>query len=346
MGNRERARARRIACALVVVACLVHGGAADAQNAERTVAQSLFEEGVRLMREKRFVEACPKLAESHKLDRAGGTILNLAICLEHEGKLASAYVAYEETRAFAKKDDNKQRIQAAEARMAVLRPKLSRVTVSVSKTEGASKVDVRFDGTPLGQQTWGVPFYADVGTHVISAEAPGYKPYRGEVHVEKSGTEYTTMVPALVSDPTAQAAPPAAPAASPAPADEPTQVVQAAKPEQAERPADPQPTRGRGPLPWILVGTGAVLLGAGTVTGVLAFSKHADSDDACKDGLCTAVGVRHENQANTFAWVSNVTIPVGVIAGAVGAYLFLKSPAKASAQISPTLSGLMIEGAF
>jgi hypothetical protein len=302
------------------------------------VAQSLFEEGVRLMREKKYAEACPKLAESHRLEPGGGTILNLAICLEEDGKLASAYVAYDEALARAKKDNNTKRVQTVEGRMAALKPKLSRVTITVAKpNEGDPKPDVRFDGTALGEQAWGVPFYADVGTHAITAEAPGYKSFRSELRVEAAGKPYEMNVPALEKDPNAAVA---STSPTPAPAT-PDKSQPAANPTKAEvTTADVTPSRGA--LPWILVGTSAVLLGTGAVTGVLAFSKHSDSDAECPDGKCTAKGADAESQANTFAWIANITIPLGVIAGAAGAYLFIKSPAK----VAPTASGLVVYGAF
>jgi len=84
-----------VACALLFAACLTHADAAFAQNSG--AAQSLFEEGVRLMKEKKYAEACPKLAESHKLEPGGGTDFNLAICPEGEGKPATAYVADDES---------------------------------------------------------------------------------------------------------------------------------------------------------------------------------------------------------------------------------------------------------
>lgn len=283
------------------------------------------------MREKKYAEACPKLAESHKLDPAGGTILNYAICLEQDGKLASAYVAYDEALAHAQKDNNKQRAQTAEGRLAALRPKLSRVTINVAKPEGGAKPEVHFDATTLSEQAWGVPFDADVGTHAITAEAPGYKTFRGELRVETAGKPYDLNVPALEKDPSVASAPPTpAPVVNPQP-----QTTAHADTATTEPPS-------RGPLPWVLVGTSAVLLGTGAVTGILAFSKHADSDAECPDGKCTAKGVDAESQANTFAWIANVTIPLGVIAGAAGAYLFLKSPAK----VAPTASGLVVYGAF
>jgi hypothetical protein len=340
MGTNPRARFSRVASVLLLAACSAYGGGAKAQGSSG-VAQSLFEEGVRLMKEKKYAEACPKLAESHKLEPGGGTVFNLAICLEEEGKLASAYVAYDEALGRAKKDNNAKRAQIVEQRMAALKPRLSRVTVSVAKPQADEKLEIRFDGTPLGEQAWGVPFYADIGTHTITAEAPGYKPFKTELKVETGGSSYATNVPALDKDPNAAVAANASPAGeSPkAPAKDSTTVAAA-------------PPEGRGPLPWILVGTGVALIGTGAVTGVLAFSKHSDSDAECPEGRCTAKGVDAENQANTFAWISNITLPLGIIAGGVGAYLLIRKPspsattAKASARIAPTPTGFVLQGAF
>lgn len=339
MGTHSRTALRRVVGSMLVVACLAQAGAAVAQS-NSGVAQSLFEEGVRLMREKKYAEACPKLAESHKLEPGGGTVFNLAICLEEDGKLASAYVAYDEALARAKKDNNAKRAQTVEQRMAALKPRLSRVTITVVKPALDVKLDVRFDGTALGEQAWGIPFYADVGTHTITAEAPGYKSFRTELKVEAGGNQYATNVPALDKDPNAA-------------------VANAGTPASEARKAPPKDTgvvieapQGRGALPWILVGTGVALASAGAVTGILAFGKHSDSDAECPEGRCTAKGVEDENSANTFAWISNITLPLGIIAGGIGAYLFIRKPssaattARASARIAPTSSGFVLYGAF
>ncbi len=59
---------------------------AAAQPSNTALAESLFREGKRLSSEKKFAEACPKFAESYRLDPGLGTLLNLATCHESEGQ--------------------------------------------------------------------------------------------------------------------------------------------------------------------------------------------------------------------------------------------------------------------
>ena len=59
-------------------------------------AEVLFEDGVRLMKAGQFDEACPKIAESQRLEPRPGTLFTLAECLANDGKIATALARYEE----------------------------------------------------------------------------------------------------------------------------------------------------------------------------------------------------------------------------------------------------------
>jgi len=72
---------------------------AAAQPADRaTPAEDFFQRGNALLEAKDYAKACPLLAESFRLDPAGGTVQNLAICYEAQGRWASAYAKFVDLR--------------------------------------------------------------------------------------------------------------------------------------------------------------------------------------------------------------------------------------------------------
>src|SRR5262245_52435554 len=71
---------------------------------DAALAEELFRAAKALMTEGRNVEACPKLAESYRLDPAGGTLLTLALCHETTGRTASAWADFTNAIALAKRD--------------------------------------------------------------------------------------------------------------------------------------------------------------------------------------------------------------------------------------------------
>src|SRR6476659_2421968 len=109
---------------------------AQGANTDRQIAETLFEQGRALMDEKKWAEACPKLAESQRLDPGGGTLLNLAICHEESGETATAWAELNDALAIALREDRNDREDIARAHIAALEPRLARLQVRV-KTESA-----------------------------------------------------------------------------------------------------------------------------------------------------------------------------------------------------------------
>ncbi len=88
----------------------------------------------------------------------------------------------------------------------------------------------------------------------------------------------------------------------------------------------PETAKGPGPGPWILMGSGAALLVAGTVTGVIALGKTNDIEDRCPNDVCPRSFDLDDDRATakTFVRVTDVLLVVGGLAVVGGAawYLF------------------------
>jgi outer membrane protein assembly factor BamD (BamD/ComL family) len=71
--------------------CLGEGSVrAQAKAEDKAVAEALFREARQLLDAKQYAAACRKLEESYRLDPAGGTLMNMAMCHGKEGRGASS----------------------------------------------------------------------------------------------------------------------------------------------------------------------------------------------------------------------------------------------------------------
>src|SRR5215510_6829564 len=93
---------------------------AQPSDSDRALATQLFKEGRDLMAQKKYAEACRKLEESQRLDPGGGTLLNLAICHESEGRSATAWAELTEALGIARRDGRIDREKLAQTRMTAL----------------------------------------------------------------------------------------------------------------------------------------------------------------------------------------------------------------------------------
>jgi hypothetical protein len=303
----------------VLLPWLCWGTVVFAQTApenDRVLAQSLFEQGKALMQAGDYNAACPKLEASQRLEPAGGTLMNVALCHEQQGKTATAWADFKAALGVARRDGRSDRVEAAEQHIAALEPLLPRLTLSVAgRVEG---LVISLDGTALSQAIWDTPVPIDPGAHELTAQAPGRQPWSQKLEIARS-EQKTVPVPLL--EPSAAPAPPPAPVA-------PVQVEPA-----APAPAPVPPGRDEGPrkgagtnaiLGWVTGGVGVAALGVGTYFGIQTFSKRSQSDKECPtDTTCTDRGAELNDDAWTSAWLADVAIGLGVVGVGVGAYLVL-----------------------
>ncbi len=288
---------------------------------DSAAAQALFDEAKKAMAAHRYADACPKLEESLRLQEAVGTRLNLADCYEHEGKLASAWSKYLEVSTKARAAGQTARARIARDRAAALASKLSNLVIDVTASR-AEGLEIRRDGTVVGDAEWGVAIPADAGTHTVEASAPGRKPWSETVIVTDGATTARVSVPdleRLPAEPSAVAPAAIAPVSAP--------------PEPAAPPSEPPHGNGLKIAAFVAGGVGVVGVGAGSVFGLLSLMKHNDASKLCAPpGPCEdQSGVDAWRKAYDFGNVANVAFVaggVGLVAGAVLWFASAKSAGK------------------
>jgi hypothetical protein len=291
--------------AVLAVFFLLLPRTALAQDAP-VVAESLFQEGKRAMAEGRYAEACPKLAESHRLDPGAGALTALALCHKAEGKTASAWAEFKEVISLARRDGRKDRERVALDAIAELEPKLSRIRIEVREPE----VDVLLDDTPVPRAAFGEAIPANPGAHRVIARAAGRVPFETTVEILPDHDEKTVTVPQLVL----------VPRPSPAPQSEPAPVFRVAEPAREGS--------FRRPIAYGLAGLGVVSLAVGGIFGLNALAKSDESNAICGNPCAAPEGLAANDDARSAATLANVFIGAGLLAVAAGVVLYVTGVTK------------------
>jgi len=280
---------------LGVCLCLIGNGFArianaDPSAADKSVATQLFGEGRALLEQGRLDQACPKLEESQRIDPGGGTLLNVALCHERQGRTATAWVEF----IGARGGDE---------------PPLA----------------VRRDGNVIARAAWGSALPVDPGDHVFEAQAPGKRPWREAIVVVPSGETRTILVPALQA---LSVVPSVAIATSPpAPAETPVAVAPpVAEPTIPPKSPDSRARGGSAGLSaagWIALGLGVAGAGVSTYFGLHAIALKNDADRECSADACTSQGASTNHDAIRSADISTATAAAGVVGLGLGATLLI-----------------------
>jgi hypothetical protein len=326
-------RARALVAGAVTITSLTFASGAFAQvsPADAAVAQSMFDEGRRLMSEKRYAEACPKLADSQRLDPALGTLLNLAVCHEKLGRTASAWTEYRDAESIAKREGRLDRAAYAREHVAQIEPHLSHVTVvRGSNQDGRAAeagLDVRLDDASVGLAALGTALPIDPGEHKIEARAPGKITWTGTVTVGADAASTKVEIPILADEPKPEPVvivppPVVAPPVTPPPAQPP--------PDVTPPPETPHGMTTRRTIAYAIGGVGIAGLAAGSIAGIETISKWSTRNDACPGDRCTPAGLDADKTARSWALVSDVGFAVGVVGVGVATYLILTEPSQAA----------------
>lgn len=293
---------------------------ADAR-ADTASADRLFKEARALMQQKRYTEACPKLAESFRADPSGGTMLHLALCHKEEGRIATAHQELREALEFAHRDKREDREKAARALMTELEPRLSKLTIAVKPdVMRIAGLEVKRDGVLVKPSDWGSALPVDPGSHTVTAWAPGRKPLLKTVDLRGDAATAAITISELEVDPGGK---------------RPEETPVAGGGLQLKSTADAGKDEGswstQRKVGLVIGGIGVAALGVGTVFGLQAASKKSESDDGhCNGNICDDDGIRLRDEAMTSGTISTITFIAGGVATAGGLVLMLAAPSASS----------------
>jgi hypothetical protein len=303
---------------------------------DRAAAEELFLRGKAAMAQQDFAHACKFFDDSYKLDPANGTLLNLAVCHRDSGRVSTAWGEFKQLEGQALRASPPQldRARVAREQADALYPRVSRIKVLVLPSVRVPGVEVYVDGHVQAESLWDIGIPADPGTHSIKAIAPGKFPFEKLVKIDDERQTLSVQVlpfrtapPGMVFDGGQKGGPTLF---------------------EAEQVASVRAQRVVG---YVVAGGGGVALITGGIFGILAATASSDAavcgpSQRCRTNEPAPVGgpagaptridasTRAFETGITYANVANILVPLGLIAGGIGAYLIFsagaKSPPKAS----------------
>jgi hypothetical protein len=287
---------------------LLIGSCATVAWAEESQAAALYREGRAEMEAGSYAEACPKIAESQRLEPLLPKLAYLAVCHERQGKTATAYREYLEVAASARAAGLPEREAKARHLAERIAPALlhARFHRAAPRTAG----QITCNGSPLPEEAPDGTIALDPGDYECTVAAPGHLSWSTSFTLGEEERSVVVVVPAL----------------KPLPIEDP--VPATPRPRQApKRPRRPPATATTtaNPVPFyigagVAFATGIAGVIVGGVYGARTFDQKDESDALCADG-CNQAGVDAMNDARTSSYVSTVGFIVGLAGLGTGAFL-------------------------
>jgi hypothetical protein len=145
------------------------GQAAAPDAATIAAAEALFEGGHQAMVESDYDTACARFEESNRLDPAVGSLLNLAVCEEKRGHLATAWQLFKRVMHDLPAGDDRYPI--AQRRASSLRARVPTLTLRL-ENGAPNQTRVRYFEAVLGHASFSVPLPLDPGQYTLHVSAP------------------------------------------------------------------------------------------------------------------------------------------------------------------------------
>jgi hypothetical protein len=306
---------------LTIALTLTWPSLARAQARDTAAATELFEKGRAAMKQQDYPTACAAFDESFKFDTKVGTLLNLADCEEHIGKLISARTHWQQAidLAHAGKDS---RESIAKQRFLAVDPRVAKLAVRVG-SDAPPGTTVRRDSVELGTASFGLALPVDPGPHTIVAGAPGYEDKTVTVPLGEGEVKDVVVSPGAKIPPPP---PPPAPV-EPPPSSFGTQKI----------------------LSVVALGVGVAGGVVGTVFGLQAKSSNDASyaNNGCDaTGGCNPTGLAERSDAVRDGNISTISFIAGGAFLTTGVVLWLVSPRSKASSTSPRVGPFVVPHPF
>ncbi len=308
---------RALRALVVLVATFAARPAFAAPTDEATTAEALFVAGREAVERGDYATACPKFAESDRLDPAAGTRINLADCEEHLGQLASAWRHWHEALEALGAGDG--RTPLVKERVAALDRRVPRLTITLGHGfDTARGARVVRDDVEVGLASLSVPLPVDPGPHRVEVTAPDHEPTRKDVTLLE-GQSVVLVVDVGAEKPRASS---------------PTGAA-----------ASPFPFR---PVGWASVVVGGASVAASLVLGAFVLhDKSVVSQNCYPANVCNDQGADAAADGRTLGIASTATAIAGVTLVGLGVTLVVMHPSSAGAvQMQAGAQGFSVGGRF
>ncbi len=341
---------------LCVLNLLLATGAVTAQApAPANEASALFDKARAAFKAGNFAEACPAFEQSYTLDPALGTLLNWGVCLEKQGRFASAWLRFNDAVGWAQRTHEADREAYARKLSTDLKPKVSWLAIS-----SVDDVDVKLDLQTLRVTPTPISVPIDPGLHALTVEKPGYEKWAATVDIVQPGTivqkvpqlkpaSLSAALPPLPAPPIVEAKDDTNPWAGPPPQPPPEPSVAspgAMLATKASVPVAPGSSRGAGVA--LIVGGGVAAV-AGAIGLGWSLSTYSALQNQRINMLPPATYVPR-GDFETLKWaypVSWVAVGAGAAAIIGGAVLVAKKqPVVVAPAVGPTGASMTVSGQF
>lgn len=283
----------------------VVSGGVTVSASEAATAESLYQEGRRLLAAGKYPEACAALEASHRIEPAVGALLNLGRCFELNGQPASSWSTFSEADALARKTSQPERAALARQERDRIWPQVPRLLITVEALDAETRVFL--DGDELTHGALGLPLAVDPGVHQVEVSHPRRLNVEKSFRIAAVGGEPTRLeISALQPQPLSTSEQPGA---------------EALKEESGQ-------DHKWSALKWS--GLGATILGlggAGVAVGMAVRAQNMANQADCDElDRCTDQGLEDREDAQSVQSTARIVgISFGAL-GAVGLTVFFLAP--------------------